>query len=134
MKKAHSGDQYRAMLGFAACVAGVAFTAFPGDSTDRPTQADTALRREAPPASPRARLLIDDDWRFTKGDPPNTTTALNYDVRPQVTGRGGAPAAPVSAGPAAVAKSWMLPTGNNFLKDPQERWKRPDTNLGDDVP
>ena len=27
-----------------------------------------------------------------------------------------------------------MPTGNSFLKDPQKRSKRPDTNPGDDVP
>ena len=62
-------------------------------------------------ASPRTRLLINDDWRFIKGDPPNSKTNLQYDA----------------------VKSWILPTGNNFFMDPAKRAKRPDGNPGDDV-
>jgi beta-galactosidase len=32
-----------------------------------------------------------------------------------------------------VVKSWILPTGNNFLKDPGKRLARPQGNLGDNV-
>jgi hypothetical protein len=35
-------------------------------------------------ASPRTRLLINEDWRFIKGDPPNIATSLLYDVRPRL--------------------------------------------------
>jgi beta-galactosidase len=60
---------------------------------------------------PRTRLLINDDWRFTKGDPSDNKTNLVYDD----------------------VKSWILPGGNNFLKDPTKQAKRPDGNLGDDI-
>jgi len=62
-------------------------------------------------ASPRVRLPINDAWRFTKGDPPNNTARLSYDV----------------------VKGWVLPTGNGFLKDPEKRAKRPEGSPGDDV-
>ena len=81
-------------------------------------------------ASPRTRLLINEDWRFTKGDPPNNTTSFLYDVRPAPANRGAESTASSSAS-AEVVKSWILPAGNNFLKDPNKRAKRPEGNLGD---
>src|SRR5215510_15804565 len=82
----------------------------------------------------RERILIDDDWRFTKDDPPGSTVSLLYDVRPQRTaGRGpGAETARAAEGPASnIMKSWILPSGNDFLKDAQNAAKRPEGNLGD---
>ena len=32
-------------------------------------------------AAPRERISIDDNWRFTKGDPTNNAVSLLYDVR-----------------------------------------------------
>jgi beta-galactosidase len=61
--------------------------------------------------SQRTRVLINDDWRFIKGDHQNNNVSLLY----------------------AVVQSWILPTGNDFLKDPAKRAKRPEGNLGDDV-
>jgi beta-galactosidase len=58
-------------------------------------------------ASPQARLLINDDWRFTKGDSSDIKTSLAY----------------------TDVKSWLLPAGNDFVKDPAKRAKRPETNL-----
>ena len=58
--------------------------------------------------SGRTRRLLDEDWRFTKGDPPGNTVT--------------------------VEKSWTLPTGNSFLKDSSKRYNRPTGNLGDNVP
>jgi beta-galactosidase len=93
------------------------------------------------PASPRERLSLDMDWRFTKGDPTNSQVSLLYDVRPQGRGgrgrRGGGAAAPTDAAPApapAVIKQWILPTGNDLIKDPAQRHTRPEGNLGGDVP
>ncbi len=62
------------------------------------------------PILPTGRVLINDGWRFIKGDPPNT-----------------------AAIPADAAKSWVLPTGNPFLKDPNKRARRPEGNLGDNL-
>ena len=115
----------RALLSLSACLAAFAIGGPSGNS------ADGAVAPLS--ASPRIRLLIDDDWRFTKGDPPNITTSLDYDVRPQPVGRGGAVAVSPSAGSATVTKSWILPSGNAFLKDPSKRAGRPEGNLGDGV-
>jgi beta-galactosidase len=106
-----------------------------------------AAAQAATPGSPRQRLSLDMDWRFTKGDPDGNQVSLLYDVRP--TGRGGrgrgrrggeAPAAATNEAPApapapvpAVIKQWILPTGNDLIKDPAERHARPAGNLGGDV-
>ena len=97
-------------------------------------------------AAPRERILINDNWRFTKGDPTNNTVSLLYDVREQKTVRRLAEAEadgnsssnalaasePTNA-PQAVIKQWILPTGNNFIKDASRKFVRPKGNLGDGV-
>src|SRR5262245_49851788 len=63
-------------------------------------------------APPRSRSLLNDDWRFVRGDPPVDTASLAY----------------------AAARPWLLPTGNAFVKEPAKRAARPAANLGDGVP
>src|SRR5262245_3695375 len=83
---------------------------------------------------PRTRTLLDQDWRFIKGDPPGTTPGLLYDVRPPVQARGAAPVAAPTPDPAQpVIKSWVVPSGNSFVKDPAKRANRPSGNPGDGV-
>jgi beta-galactosidase len=96
-------------------------------------------------ASPRERISIDDDWRFTKGDPTNNTVNLLYDVRKQKSVRrlaeaeadgnssANAAAAGESTNVTAVIKQWILPTGNNFIKDASRKFVRPEGNPGDGV-
>jgi len=60
--------------------------------------------------SPRKVIPLD-EWRFTKGDPPDGTTNLSYDA----------------------IKSWILPSGNAFVKDAARRAQRPPGNPGGDV-
>ncbi len=79
--------------------------------------------------SPRARRLLDQDWRFIKGDPPGSSSLL-YDVRPQPAARG---AEPVPQPSVPVVKSWILPSGNQFLNNPASRSRRPDGNLEEGV-
>jgi beta-galactosidase len=62
-------------------------------------------------ASPRTRLSINDGWRFIKGDPRGSPTNLSYDA----------------------VKSWILPSGNNFLKDPAKQTQRPEGSPGGDT-
>jgi hypothetical protein len=86
--------------------------------------------------APRVRLLIDDDWRFTKNDPPNNTVSLLYDVRPKkAAANHSTDAATVAEVPPAppIVKSWIIPSGNAFLKDPTGGPKRPAGNLGEGV-
>ena len=76
---------------------------------------------------PRERISINDDWRFTKGDPAGMTTNLTLlQVRQQ--GRGGrGPAtatAPAASEPAPVNDElwpYIMATSNDFIKDPAKR-------------
>jgi beta-galactosidase len=95
------------------------------------------------PLSPRERILITDDWRFSKGDPADAMPSLLYDVRPQPPKTSGAVkqaeanAVPnesaVSNNPPAVIKQWILPTANEFIKDPSRRFVRPMGDPGEGV-
>ena len=62
--------------------------------------------------SPRSRTLLDQDWRFRKGD-PSGTTSLGY--------------------ASSTVKAFVLPTGNPFVKNAGDRATRPSGNLGDGV-
>jgi len=100
---------------------------------------------EVSPASLRERISINDNWRFIKGDPPGDSTSLLYDIRPQPSkGPGNAP--PENAKPQSdqsvasnqpstdspkLLKQWILPSGNDFIKDPSHRFTRPDGNPGE---
>ncbi len=112
--------------------------------------AGTSLPGAGVPAqmSPRERISIDDDWRFIKGDPANCVVSLLYDVKQTQTLRRFAAeadgnstinqtnqtmASTESTNPIAVIKQWILPTGNDFIKDPARRFVRPEGNLGDGV-
>jgi beta-galactosidase len=99
-------------------------------------------------APPRERISINDNWRFTKGDPVSNTVSLLYDVRQAQTLRrfaaeadGNAAinqtnrttASSESTNQVAVIKQWILPTGNAFIKDASQKFIRPEGNLGDGV-
>jgi beta-galactosidase len=96
------------------------------------------------PTPVRERISINDDWRFTKGDPANIPVSLLYDVRraqsltrfaQEADGNAAIneSASGASSNAAAVIKQWILPNGNAFIKDPARRFKRPEGNLGDGV-
>ena len=92
--------------------------------------------------SPRERISINNDWRFIKGDPTNNSLRLLYDVLPDVKDRRDNKAAdsePTAAEKIAttnqgVLKAWILPTANDFIKDPTKRHARPEGNPGGDAP
>ena len=95
-------------------------------------------------AAPRERISINDDWRFTKDDRTNNAVSLLYDMRRAQTLRrftaeadGNAAinesVAHEATNATAVIKQWILPTGNEFIKDPWRRFVRPEGNLGDGV-
>ena len=73
--------------------------------------------------SPRERISIDDDWRFTKGDPPNLAENLAYP-----RGRRGN----MTPGPTSGIAAWILPVGNAF-KDSDHQFARPAGNYGDNI-
>ena len=104
MKWPNRGNYHCTIFSLATSLLVFAFAGYSG--------AFTAFGAAPQIASPRTRLSINHDWRFIKGDPPNIKTNLHYDA----------------------VKPWILPAGNNFLMDPARRAKRPDGNLGEDVP
>jgi beta-galactosidase len=58
--------------------------------------------------SPRERISINENWRFTKGDPTNNTVDLQY----------------------KAVKQWILPTSDAFIKGPSRRFVRPEVPPG----
>ncbi|MBN1763786.1 MAG: family 43 glycosylhydrolase [Sedimentisphaerales bacterium] len=91
--------------------------------------------------SPRERISINEDWRFYKYDSIDQADELIYDVRPEV--KDDKDDRPADAKPTEavavetrqqVLKSWILPAGNDFVKDPAKRHVRPDGNPGGDFP
>lgn len=85
-------------------------------------------------ASPRERISLNSDWRFTKGEPAEFTTNLQYDIRPQR--RGYADTNTTATQPTKskpILKPWVLPTGNAFIKDPAHKFARPGGNPGEGI-
>jgi beta-galactosidase len=87
----------------------------------------------------RERISINDNWRFFKYD--SQPDGLVYDVRPGFDGY--TDDRPADTRPAEglktassipVLKDWILPTGNDFIKDPDRRYSRPVENPGDLFP
>jgi beta-galactosidase len=89
----------------------------------------------------RLRLSFNADWRFRKGDPNQISSSLVYDVRREgqdrnqsvSTGAKKLKTDGVRATPTML-KPWILPTGNDFIKDPAKRHIRPDGNPGGECP
>ncbi len=96
--------------------------------------------------SPHECISINNDWRFSRNDPvPETsgetdtalTENLDYPVNPGRSRRGGRGAAtpPVAdVDPTSGIAAFILPTGNDFIADPAERFARPAGNFGGNVP
>ncbi|WP_114778522.1 beta-galactosidase GalB [Botryobacter ruber] len=89
----------------------------------------------------RERILINDGWKFYKYNSAADADSLIYDLRPEV--KEDNDARPADARPTeavavaatkAVLKPWILPTGNAFLKDPANRYTRPEGNPGNNFP
>ncbi len=90
---------------------------------------------------PRQHISINENWRFYKYDSMAKTDGLIYDLRPEVKDHKDdrpADAKPTEAEDVAAAqmvlKSWILPTGNDFIKDPAKRHARPEGNPGSNFP
>jgi len=88
--------------------------------------------------TPGQRILINNDWRFIKGD-PSDAKGIFYDVRPRVTDRNDNIVADTRANQTNTIvsdsglKKWILPSANNFINDPLKHYQRPDGNPGGDV-
>ncbi|MBL7969414.1 MAG: DUF4982 domain-containing protein [Prolixibacteraceae bacterium] len=89
--------------------------------------------------SSRKRISINEGWRFYKYESSDKADKLIYDVRPEITDNSEnkvADAKPTEAilveARQQVLKSWILPSGNDFIKDISKRHVRPEGNPGGD--
>ena len=85
----------------------------------------------------RERIAINDGWKFMKYT--STPDKLIYDIRPEVTDRTDnivADSKPTEAvtviSTTNVLKNWILPSANDFIKDPTKHYQRPVGNPGSD--
>jgi len=89
--------------------------------------------------SERERTSINEDWSFFKYESAAKADKLIYDVRREITDNTEnkvADAKPTEAievkTTQEVLKAWILPSGNDFIKDPEKRHARPKGNPGED--
>lgn len=89
----------------------------------------------------RQKLSINNGWKFFKYDSNTKPDSLIYDVRPDVRGNSddrAADAKPTEAEKVntnwPVLKPWIMPTGNEFIKDVQKHYKRPAADPGSKFP
>jgi len=85
----------------------------------------------------RERISINEGWRFYKYGTSDKTDHLIYDVRPEVKffkDDRDADSKPTKAVETEkeqdVLKPWILPSANNFIKDPAKQHARPEGNPG----
>ena len=91
--------------------------------------------------TPRERISVNAGWRFHLGDPDGVSSKLLYDERPEIERSADGKAADAEPEAALtpvgkrsdVLKPWILPTGNDFIKDPARRHVRPAGDPGSDV-
>ncbi|MFD1628859.1 beta-galactosidase GalB [Pseudopedobacter beijingensis] len=89
----------------------------------------------------RQKEQLNQGWKFYKYQADETPDNLIYDVRPEVNEyKDNIPAdsKPTDAvkvqADKSVLKSWILPSGNDFIKDPAKRYLRPVGNPGEQFP
>ena len=106
-----------------------------------PAHAAASEGTGADDTSPRERRLLDDGWRFHRGEAEGHGAGLDYDVRPALAASEDGKdadarpdvAAAVSAGDRPVLKPWILPTANSLLPEARHH-PRPPGNPGGDHP
>ncbi len=89
----------------------------------------------------RQRISINQGWRFFKYESAADADNLIYDVRPRIDHPDEVKEADSKPTEAVeiengqmVLKPWILPTGNDFIKDPDKWHVRPRGNPGSDFP
>jgi hypothetical protein len=84
--------------------------------------------------SPRQRISINNEWRFTKGDPSDAMDQ-SYDIRPVIRQSGNNDLSPVpeAAQTQNIIKAWILPSGNDFTTSASKKTVRPKGNPGGNV-
>ncbi|MAO66621.1 MAG: beta-galactosidase [Balneola sp.] len=95
----------------------------------------------SPDVELRERISINDGWKFMKYESAEDADSLIYDVRPPLEEYNDAQAADTEPEDAVrveaetlVLKPWIMPTGNDFIKNPEDRYERPEGNPGSDFP
>jgi beta-galactosidase len=85
----------------------------------------------------RERINFNENWRFMRYK--ENSDSLIYDVRPKIEENNDSKVADSKPTEAvqvvsneAVLKNWILPSGNDFIKDPAKRHIRPKGNPGSD--
>lgn len=127
MKKIKSMKSFVAVLGFS-----ILFFAQSTHAQNKLSSGENKIRE---------RISINDNWRFFKYPSIQEADKLEYDVRPEVAGVNEnkvADARPTEAvkveSTQKVLKSWILASGNDFIKDPRLRHARPEGDPGGDFP
>jgi beta-galactosidase len=72
-------------------------------------------------ATGRSRININSGWRFRRTE--NNTDGIVYDIRPDHA----------NLTDLKVLKPWILPSGNDFIKDPAKRYELPTGSPGANV-
>lgn len=86
----------------------------------------------------RQRISINRNWKFIKGD-PDDAKGIFYDVRPKVTNSNDNVVADTRADQSNIAvsdsglKKWILPSANDFIRNPAKRYQPPEGNPGTNV-
>jgi len=90
-------------------------------------------------AQTRQRISLNDGWKFMRYE--TEPDKLIYDERPVVTDKNDNKVADTRASESGVAitskkaiKAWILPTANDFIKDPSKHHQRPQGDPGEDFP
>ena len=87
----------------------------------------------------RQSISLNKNWRFFKYDSKSVADSLIFDVRPEI--KNNEENRPADAKPTEaenikasqiVLKPWIMPSGNDFIKDPAQRYLRPKGNPGSD--
>ena len=100
-----------------------------------------AVAGVSPAQGQRARVSINEGWKFHRGDPAGMTADLRYEVLPELRLRpdgadfdAGVMDDPEMAVRKGVLRPYILPSGNAFIRDPARRHRRPAGNPGGDLP
>lgn len=89
----------------------------------------------------REKIPINNNWKFFKYNSTAEADTLIYDIRPEVKNADDtkeADSKPTEAENISetkfILKPWILPTGNNFIKDSTKRHQKPQGNPGEAFP
>jgi len=99
-----------------------------------------AIAAVSPTQAQRARVSINDGWKFHRGDPASASEDLRYEVLPELKLRpdgadfdAGVMDDSDTAVRKGILRSYILPSGNAFIRDPARRHVRPAGNPGGTV-